>query len=115
MEQQRAGPGRDPLNDPTIGNVARGAILVRADTLNRRLERECDFEMTQTKTKYGIRVTLPDGDTMRSQHLLGSDWEGYRWFDSEADRDRAFDEMLSHPLYYRKGDIATQVLTKVER
>jgi len=52
---------------------------------------------------------------MRSPHLLGTDWEGYRWFDSESDRDRAFEEMLRHPRYYRKGDIATQVLAKVER
>ena len=70
---------------------------------------------TQTKARYGIRVTLPEGDTMRSPHLLGTDWEGYRWFDTESDRDRAFEEMLRHPLYYRKGDIATQVLAKVER
>ena len=52
---------------------------------------------------------------MRSAHLLGTDWEGYRWFDSESDRDRAFEEMLRQPRYYRKGDIATQVLAKVER
>jgi len=65
--------------------------------------------------KFGICITLPDGDTLRAPHLLGADWESFRWFNSAAERDKAYDEMLRHPEYYRKGDIATQVLTKVEK
>jgi hypothetical protein len=65
--------------------------------------------------RFGIRVTLPEGDTLRSAHLLGPEWESFRWFDHEEDRDKAYEEMLRHPDYYRKGDIATQVLTKVEK
>lgn len=65
--------------------------------------------------KYGIRITLPSGDTMSMAHLLGENWEGFRWFDDEQERDAAFDEMLRQPGYYRQGDKPTQQLEKVSR
>jgi hypothetical protein len=72
--------------------------------------------MVETEQKkYGIRGTLPEGDPMRSAHLLGADWEWSRWYASEAERDRVFQEMLKKHPHYRIGDHPTQVLSKVER
>ena len=65
--------------------------------------------------KFGIRVTLPPGDTMALSHLLGDNWEGFRWFDSEQERDAAYEHMIRQPGYYRQGDKPTQVLEKVAR
>ncbi|MCC6209276.1 MAG: hypothetical protein IT488_14165 [Gammaproteobacteria bacterium] len=64
---------------------------------------------------YGIKITLPPGDTLNAAHLLGSDWEYYRWYDSKADRDRAYEQMLDRPPYYRRDEDASQTVTKVER
>ena len=64
--------------------------------------------------RYGIRITLPADDPFRAPHLIGEDWAGHRWFDSEAERDRIFHEMTHLPPYYRNGDIPNQVLVKVE-
>lgn len=65
--------------------------------------------------KYGIRITLPPDDTMAAPHLLGENWEAYRWFDSGEDRDQAYREMLEQPPYYRRDEDPAQVLTKVEQ
>ncbi|MFU8778953.1 MAG: hypothetical protein ACNA7M_15020 [Roseovarius sp.] len=64
--------------------------------------------------RYGIRITLPEGDPMRAPHLLGDGWEQYRWFESAEARDRAFEGMQHPPPYYRRGDVISQVLEKVE-
>lgn len=65
--------------------------------------------------KFGIRVTLPAGDCMQASHLLGENWEGFRWFDSERERDLAYQQMQRQPGYYRYGDVPTQQLEKVSR
>lgn len=65
--------------------------------------------------KFGIRITLPPGNPLRASHLLGADWEGYRWFATEGERDRAHAMMLQPLQYYRPGDTPSQVLEKVER
>lgn len=65
--------------------------------------------------KYGIKITLPPGDTMAAPHLLGESWEAYRWFDSEEERDHAYQEMLELPPYYRRDEDPTQILTRIER
>lgn len=65
--------------------------------------------------KYGIRITLPPGDTMASPHLLGPDWEGYRWFDSADERDKAWREMHDRPPWYRRDEDPSHILAKVER
>ncbi len=65
--------------------------------------------------RYGIRGTLPEGDPLRLVHLLGPDWEWYKWYDTEAERNKALAELQEQFAYYRKGDMPSQVLVKVER
>lgn len=65
--------------------------------------------------KYGIKINMPNGDTMAAPHLLGENWQTYRWFDSESQRDQAQAEMERQPPYYRKGDSPTVILEKVEQ
>ena len=64
--------------------------------------------------KFGIRITLPETDPMRSAHLLGENWEAHRWYATEDARDQAFDDMQSRLAYYRSGDRPSQCLSKVE-
>ncbi len=63
--------------------------------------------------RFGIRVTLPPGDTF--QRLFGDDWEMLHWYASEADRDTAFEQMAKRHGYYRGTDNPTQVLEKLVR
>lgn len=63
--------------------------------------------------RYGIRVSLPPGDTLR--RLLGEDWEKLHWYPTEAERDAAFAAMAERHGYYRKSDTPTQVLEKISR
>lgn len=63
--------------------------------------------------KFGIRVTLPKGDTF--SRVLGENWENIHWYRSEAERDTAFDQMATRHGYYRKTDSPTQVLEKIVR
>ncbi len=65
------------------------------------------------KRSYGIRVTLPDGDTMT--RILGDDWERLLWYASEEDRDAAYNDMGTRHGYYRNTDTPTQVLEKITR
>ena len=65
------------------------------------------------KRNFGIRVTLPAGDTLRK--ILGDDWERLHWYASEAERDAAYDNMAERHGYYRKTDNPTQVLEKITR
>lgn len=62
---------------------------------------------------FGIRVSLPVGDTLRN--VLGNDWEQHHWFPSEAERDTAFEAMAIRHGYYRDTDSPTQILEKVTR
>ncbi len=62
---------------------------------------------------FGIRVTLPQGDTMRK--ILGDNWERTLWYPTETERDAAFDAMAVRHGYYRKTDTPTQVLEKITR
>ena len=62
---------------------------------------------------FGIRVTLPPADTLRN--VLGEDWERLHWYPTEAERDRAFDNMATRHGYYRKTDSPTQILEKIVR
>ncbi len=52
---------------------------------------------------------------MRAPHLLGEDWEALRWYDSEEERDAAFEDMNRRIEYYRNGDSPSRILTKIER
>ena len=64
---------------------------------------------------YGIKITLPEDDPLRAAHLLGPDWAGYRWYDTEAERDDAFADMQEELLWYRKGDRPSQIVEKVQK
>ena len=72
-----------------------------------------DPALAGAERRYGIRVTLPPGDTLRK--ILGDDWERLHWYASEAERDRAFEQMATRHGYYRKTDTPTQVLEKIIR
>lgn len=62
---------------------------------------------------YGIKVSTPSGDTMAMDHLLGKDWEGFRWFETAELRDRIFLQMSETPENYRIGDNPTVNLEKI--
>lgn len=64
---------------------------------------------------FGIRITLQPNDTMRAPHLLGKDWEAYRWYSTAQERDQGFEELRRQPPYYQQGDNPNLILTKVER
>lgn len=72
-----------------------------------------DPSLAGAERHYGIRVTLPPGDTLRK--ILGEDWERLHWYASEAERDRAYEKMAARHGYYRKTDTPTQVLEKIVR
>lgn len=63
--------------------------------------------------KYGIRVTLPQGDTFA--RMLGDDWERIHWYATEEERDSSFENMATRHGYYRKTDNPTQILEKIVR
>ena len=52
---------------------------------------------------------------MREPHLLGDDWESFRWYDSQQERDQVLAEMQSKHPYYRIGDFASLNYARVER
>ena len=65
--------------------------------------------------EYGIRITLPEENTMSMAHLLGKSWEAFRWFDTPDERDHIYQEMQHQPENYRKGDKIQPILEKIER
>ncbi|MGA7800668.1 MAG: hypothetical protein WCC36_07630 [Gammaproteobacteria bacterium] len=67
------------------------------------------------RKSYGIRITLPEGDPLRAAHLLGPDWEGFRWYETAGERNAAYEDMLRELPIYRSGDVISQILQKVER
>jgi hypothetical protein len=72
-----------------------------------------DPDKAGAERPYGIRVTLPPGDTLRN--ILGEDWQMLHWYPTEAERDRAFEDMAARHGYYRETDTPTQVLEKIVR
>ncbi|HEU5398886.1 MAG TPA: hypothetical protein VFV77_06370 [Gammaproteobacteria bacterium] len=67
------------------------------------------------RKRYGIRCTLPPDDPMSAPHLLGPDWEAYRWYDSEQERDEAIEAFSREHLYSRRGDKPSVIYAKVSR
>lgn len=63
--------------------------------------------------KYGVRIKLPEGDTFA--RLLGDEWERVRWYVTEEQRDRAYDDIAKRHGYYRQTDTPTQILEKIIR
>ena len=72
-----------------------------------------DPESATANRRFGIRVTLPPGDTFAS--LLGEDYERVHWYRTERERDLAYDNMSWRHGYYRKTDSPTQILEKIVR
>jgi hypothetical protein len=70
-------------------------------------------EDANAERRFGIRITLPETDTF--SRMLGADWENIHWYVTEAERDRAFDQMATRHGYYRQTDTPTQVLEKISR
>ena len=70
-------------------------------------------ETADVERKFGIRVTLPAGDTF--SQLLGSEWEKLHWYASEEERDLSFEKMTVRHGYNRDTDSPTQVLEKIIR
>jgi hypothetical protein len=70
-------------------------------------------EKAGVERRFGIKVSLPPGDTFRS--ILGDDWDQVHWFASESERDVAYESMAMRHGYYRKTDSPTQVLIKIVR
>jgi hypothetical protein len=62
---------------------------------------------------FGIRVTLPSGDSFSS--LIGAGWAREHWYPTEHDRDVALDDMASEHLYSRRGDRPTLIFEPIER
>lgn len=65
--------------------------------------------------QFGIRVTLTDDNPLRADHLLGSDWAAWHWFDTESEREKALGDMERRLPNYRDGDDPGQITTRVER
>lgn len=64
--------------------------------------------------KYGIRITLAEGNPMSLPHLLGENWDSVRWYDTEAEREKAMVDLSRRLPNYRLGDELAQVFTRVE-
>lgn len=60
-------------------------------------------------------MTLPANDPMRAPHLLGADWEAFRWYDTPAERDAAFVMLQREGIYYRRGDLQSLSLSPIDR
>ncbi|MDH3303757.1 MAG: hypothetical protein OEM92_00980 [Gammaproteobacteria bacterium] len=72
-----------------------------------------DRRIVGRERNFGIRVSLPDADTLRN--VVGDDWEQLHWYPTEAERDAAFEKMAIRHGYYRNTDSPTQVLEKISR
>ncbi|MFN4262521.1 MAG: hypothetical protein ACK4IT_02565 [Thioalkalivibrionaceae bacterium] len=65
--------------------------------------------------RFGIRIRLEDGSTLAMSHLLGDNFEAYRWFSTEQARDQALVEMQRHLPNYRDSDRVRERYERVER
>ena len=72
-----------------------------------------DPETAGAERRFGIRISLPPGDTLRK--LLGDDWERLHWYSTEDERDRVFKSMATRHGYNRDTDTPTQILEKILR
>ncbi|WP_026287561.1 hypothetical protein [Thioalkalivibrio sp. ALJ24] len=65
--------------------------------------------------RYGIRIRMPEDATFRMPHLLGPDWEAFRWYETEEAREHAYAEITADLPIYRKGDRPAQIVERIER
>ena len=68
-----------------------------------------------SKKRYGIRCSLPPDDPMSDPHLLGPDWQAFRWFETIEERDAFYADYSREHLYSRRGDKPSVIYTKIER
>jgi hypothetical protein len=67
----------------------------------------------ETPRTFGIRLSLPDNDPMRT--VLGEDWHEFLWFATEAARDAKIRQLTGPFDYYRAGDRPSFRIEKVNR
>ena len=72
-----------------------------------------DPDTANAERKFGIKVSLPPGDTFSK--ILGDNWERVHWYTNEVERDQAFENMDIRHGYYRDTDSPTQILQKIVR
>ncbi|MCP1727337.1 hypothetical protein J2T60_001302 [Natronospira proteinivora] len=60
--------------------------------------------MTDKNKRYGIRITMPGNDPLAMPHLLGEDWESFRWYETEEERNRALEDIPREHQFSRSGD-----------
>ena len=96
----------------TVENAARLWVYCRAMDYH-HAHNLVDPSTAGADRPWGIRVTLPPGDTLRK--ILGDDWEKLHWYPTEDERDAAFEHMATRHGYYRKTDTPTQILEKIAR
>jgi hypothetical protein len=63
--------------------------------------------------KFGIRLSLPPGDSLA--RILGPGWQTVRWYSTEFERDEALERMRGKHTYSRPGDFPTYKYSKVTR
>lgn len=63
--------------------------------------------------RFGIRVTMPPNDPLRS--VLGNDWRKEHWFATRDERDRTLADMASRHAFSRIGDTPSIRLDAIER
>jgi hypothetical protein len=71
------------------------------------------IKLKNEKKNFGIKVTLPLGDTLGN--LLGENWSKQHWYNDENERDLAFEKMKIRHGYYRKTDNPSQIIEKITR
>jgi hypothetical protein len=67
----------------------------------------------RAERRFGIRVSLPPGDTFR--RLVGDDWETTHWFATREERDAEMADMARRHRYSRIGDDPRIILQAVDR
>jgi len=68
----------------------------------------------EANKRYGIRITMPANDPMAMPHILGEDWESYRWFGTAEARDRALKDIPREHQFSRDGDRPTVICEAVD-
>lgn len=68
-----------------------------------------------TTKHFGVRCTLPADDPFAAPHLVGPNWEAFRWFDTQGERDLFLADYAREHIYSRPGDKPAMVYTKVDR
>ncbi len=63
--------------------------------------------------RYGIRVTMPPADPLRT--VLGVDWHREHWYASRAERNAALRDMAKRHAYSRIGDTPSIRLAAIDR